>query len=211
MATNESLIEDSFNEGGGFVSYRFDSLDNSFFPTSGAFLYANYDQQDESLGADNNFERWQLFGQSAYSFGKDKGNTVLLTGRLAQSEDATNEPQNYYQLGGLFNLSGLSQNFYSGRQMAFVMAQYQRRLSDRSVLPIDMPVYAGFSIEGGQLWSERSDIDYSDMIPSGSLYLAIDSPIGPIYLAYGRTNESQDAVYLSLGWPFLTNNTTPGR
>ena len=211
VATNESLIEDSFNEGGGFVSYRFDSLDNSFFPTGGAFIHANYEQQVESFGADNDFERWQLFGQSAYSFGKDKGNTVLLTGRLAQSEDATNEPQNYYQLGGLFNLSGLSQNLYSGRQMALVMAQYQRRLSDRSVLPIDMPVYAGFSIEGGQLWSERSDIDYSDMITSGSIYLAIDSPIGPIYLAYGRTNESHDAIYLSLGWPFLTNNTTPGR
>ena len=211
VASDPSLIEDTFNEGGVFASYRFDSLDNSFFPTSGAFMYANYEQQDTGLGASNNFERWQLFGQGAYSFGATKKNTVLFTARLAQSEDATNEPQNYYQLGGLFNLSGLSQNFYSGRQMAFVMAQYQRRLSNRTVLPIDMPVYAGFSVEGGQLWSERSDIDYSDLITSGSIYLAIDSPLGPLYFAYGRTNESQDAIYLSLGWPFLSNNTTPGR
>ena len=74
-----------------------------------------------------------------------------------------------------------------------------------------MPVYAGFSVEGGQLWSERSDIDYSDMITAGSIYLAIDSPVGPIYIAYGRTNESHDAIYLALGWPFLNNNSTPGR
>ncbi|MBE9537663.1 MAG: patatin-like phospholipase family protein [Proteobacteria bacterium] len=211
VASDPSLIEDTFNEGGVFASYRFDSLDNSFFPTTGAFLYANFERQDESMGASNDFDNWQLFAQAAYSFGKESGNTVLLTARLAQSEDATSEPQNYYQLGGLFNLSGLSQNFYSGRQMAFVMAQYQRRLSDRSVLPIDMPVYAGFSVEGGQLWSEHSDIDYSDLIVSGSIYLAIDSPLGPIYFAYGRTNESQDAIYLALGWPFLSNNTTPGR
>jgi len=211
IASDPSLIEDIFDEGGVFASYRFDSLDNSFFPTRGGFLYANYERQEKNLGADNNFDNWQLFAQTAYSFGKEDGNTVLLTARLAQSEDATNEPQNYYQLGGLFNLSGLSQNFYSGRQMAFVMAQYQRRLSNRSVLPIDMPVYAGFSVEGGQLWSEHSDIDYGDMITSGSIYLAIDSPVGPIYLAYGRTNESQNAVYLALGWPFLSNNTTPGR
>jgi NTE family protein len=135
----------------------------------------------------------------------------LFTGRLAGSKDAANEPQNYYQLGGLFNLSGLSQNFYSGRQMAFVMAQYQRRLSSRSVLPTDMPIYAGFSVEGGQLWSERSDVNFDDMIASGSIYLAIDSPLGPLYLAYGLTNQSQQAIYLSLGWPFLTNNSTPGR
>jgi len=211
FASDPSLIEDTFNEGGIFASYRYDSLDNSFFPPGGAFPYAKYAQQEQAMGASNNFEAWQVFGQAAYSFGATQGNTVLLTARLAQSEDAPNEPQNYYQLGGLFNLSGLSQNFYSGRQMAFVMAQYQRRLSDRSVIPIDMPVYAGFSLEGGQLWSERSDIDYGDLITSGSIYLAIDSPLGPIYIAYGRTSESQDAIYLSLGWPFLSNNTTPGR
>ena len=211
VASNPALVEDTFDEGGVFASYRFDSLDNSFFPTRGAFLYANVERQEESFGASNDFDRWQLFGQGAYSFGKNKGNTVLLTARLAQSEDATSEPQNFYQLGGLFNLSGLSQNLYSGRQMAFAMAQYQRRLSDRSVLPIDMPVYAGFSVEGGQLWSEHSDIDYGDLILSGSIYLAIDSPLGPIYFAYGRTDESQDAIYISLGWPFLSNNTTPGR
>ena len=95
--------------------------------------------------------------------------------------------------------------------MAFVMGQYQRRLSSRSVLPTDMPVYAGFSVEGGQLWSERSDIDFDELIASGSIYLAIDTPLGPLYFAYGRTNQSQQAIYLSLGWPFLTNNTTPGR
>ncbi len=211
IASDPELIEDTFNEGGAFVSYRFDTLDNSFFPTSGIFAFANYEKQDENLGASNNFENWQLFGQAAYSFGKSKGNTVVFTTKLAQSKDATSEPQNYNQLGGLFNLSGLSQNFYSGRQMAFVMAQYQRRLSDRSILPIDMPVYAGFSVEGGPLWSEHSDIDYGDMITAGSIYLAIDSPVGPIYFAYGRTNESHDAIYLALGWPFLSNNSTPGR
>jgi NTE family protein len=211
VASNPSLIEDSFDEGGVFASYRFDTLDNSFFPTTGSFVYANYERQDDALGASNDFDSWQVFGQTAYSFGADDGNTLLLTGRLAQSDDATNEPQNYYQLGGLFNLSGLSQNLFSGRQMAFVMAQYQRRLSDRSVLPIDMPVYAGFSVEGGQLWSESSDIDYDELILAGSIYLVIDSPVGPIYLAYGRTENSQDALYLSLGWPFLINNSTPGR
>ncbi len=211
VASNKALIEDNFDEGGLYVSYRFDSLDNSFFPTSGSFFHANYEWQDTAVGASNTFENWQLYGQTVFSFGNERDNTVLFTGRLAESKDATNEPQNYYQLGGLFNLSGASQNFFSGRQMAFVMAQYQRRLSNRSVLPIDMPVYAGFSVEGGKLWSERSEIKFDDLTAAGSIYLAVDSPLGPLYLAYGRTNESFDAIYLSLGWPFLTNNTTPGR
>lgn len=211
VSSDSSLEEDDFDEGGVYASYRYDNLDNPFFPTSGQFLYANYEKQTSDMGANDNFDSWQLFAQGVYSFGHEKGNTVIVTGRLAVSDDAANEPQNYYQLGGLFNMSGLSQNFYSGRQMAFVMAQYQRRLSNRSVLPTDMPVYAGFSVEGGQLWSERSDVAFNDMIASGSIYLAIDSPLGPLYLAYGRTNESHQALYLALGWPFLTNNATPGR
>jgi NTE family protein len=211
VASDQALIEDDFDLGGIYAAYRFDNLDDAFFPTSGQFLDVNYEKQISDMGAEEDFETFQLFGQGVYSFGESKGNTVIFTGRWAASEDAPNEPQNYYQLGGLFNLSGLSQNYYSGRQMAFIMGQYQRRLTNRSILPTDMPVYAGFSVEGGQLWSERSDVDFDDMIMAGSIYLAIDSPLGPLYIAYGLTEDSQQALYLSLGWPFLTNNTIPGR
>ena len=79
------------------------------------------------------------------------------------------------------------------------------------MLPINLPVYAGFSVEGGQLWTDRSDVDFGDLIGAGSIYLGIDSPVGPLYLAYGHTEESQSAIYLSLGWPFLTNQARIGR
>jgi NTE family protein len=95
--------------------------------------------------------------------------------------------------------------------MAFAMVQYQHRLSDTSVLPFDMPAYVGASLEGGELWSDRSDVNSGDFINAGSVYLAVDSPIGAIYLAYGRTEDSQDALYLALGWPFLNNQLRIGR
>jgi NTE family protein len=200
-----------FHEGGAMFSYRYDTLDNVYFPTQGGFLYADYRLFRQDLGADEDFERWQAITQAAYSFGKDDRNTVILTGRTGQSIDAPNEPQNYFQLGGLFNLSGLNQNFFSGRQMAFVMAQYQRRLSSNTVLPIDLPVYVGASWEGGRLWSDRSEISASDFINAGAIYLGMDSPLGPIYLAYGRAEGNQNAVYVTLGWPFLSNQTRMGR
>jgi NTE family protein len=74
-----------------------------------------------------------------------------------------------------------------------------------------MPVYVGASLEGGQLWSRRSEVDAGDFQGAGSIYLAVDSPLGPVYLAYGRTEESLDAFYLSLGWPFLTNQLRMAR
>lgn len=205
------LPDERFDEGGAMLSYRYDTLDNVYFPTRGGFLYADYRAFRKDLGSDEDFERWQAIGQAAYSFGSDDRNTVIITGKTGQSIDAPNEPQNYFQLGGLFNLSGLNHNFFSGRQMAFAMAQYQRRLSSNSVLPIDLPVYVGASIEGGQLWSDRSEITSGEFINAGSIYLGMDSPIGPIYLAYGRSEDTQDAIYLTLGWPFLSNQTRMGR
>ena len=205
------LPEEKFDEGGVITSFLFDELDNLYFPTSGSFFYADYELNRRDLGADRNFERWQAIAQGAISFGAEEANTLIFTARTGQTIHASNEPQNYFQLGGLFNLSGVGQNFFSGRQMAFAMAQYQRRLSDASLLPIDMPVYLGASLEGGQLWSQRSEVSSSDLIVAGSVYLVLDSPVGPIYLAYGRTEESLDALYLSLGWPFLNNQTRMGR
>ncbi|MBT3410458.1 MAG: BamA/TamA family outer membrane protein [Halieaceae bacterium] len=206
-----ALPEARFDEGGAMFSARYDTLDNAFFPTSGAFFYGEYQLLRSAMGADEDYERWQAIAQGAFSFGDDDRNTVIVTGRTGQSVNASNAPQNYFQLGGLFNLSGVSQNYLSARQMAFAMVQYQHRLSDTSVLPFDMPAYVGASLEGGELWSDRSDVNSGDFINAGSVYLAVDSPIGAIYLAYGRTEDSQDALYLALGWPFLNNQLRIGR
>ena len=213
FSSSDALQEDDYREGSVYGSLRYDGLDNLFFPTSGGFLFAEYEAVRDNLGGDDSFERWQALGQAAFSFGQDDANTVILTARTGQHIGATSEPQNFYQLGGLFNLSGLPQNNFAARQMAFVMGQYQRRLSKNSVLPIDLPVYAGFSIEGGQLWTDRSDVDFGDLTAAGSIYLGIDSPVGPLYLAYGRTEGdlNANALYLSLGWPFLTNQARIGR
>lgn len=206
-----NLPEGYFEEGGIVLSALYDEMDNPFLPTRGLLAYTDYRAMLESFGSDADFERWQAFAQAAFSFGREQRNTLILTGKTGQSLDAPNEPQNYFQLGGLFNLSGLSQDILSGRQMAFAMAQYQRRLSDTSVLPFDMPVYLGASIEGGQLWSDRSDISSGDFINAGSVYLVVDSPLGPIYLAYGRSEDNQDGIYLAMGWPFLRNQMRMGR
>lgn len=211
LSRDDVLTEGDFDKGGAVASWHYDNMDQIFFPRNGTFLYAEYELNSKKLGSDENFDRWHMLAQSAYSFGLADRNTVILTAKTSQSIDAPNEPQNYYQLGGLFNLSGVPQDIFSGRQMLFAMAQYQRKLSANSVIPLNMPVYAGFSAEAGRLWSDRSDVDFGDLEGAGSVYLAIDSPIGAIYLAYGRAADSQSAIYFSLGWPFLSQNSRVGR
>ena len=204
----DGLGEGGFDEGGAVASYSYDRLDSAFFPTRGGYFYGQYAANRTRLGADEDFDRWQLQAIGALSFGAKGANTVIVSGRTAQSRNASNEPQNFNQLGGLFNMSGLEQNVASGKQMLFGMVQYQRRLTGQTLIPLSSPVYVGASLEQGNLWESRSDISTGDLRGAGSIYLAVDSPVGPVYVAYGRSGNAQQSIYLSLGWPFYSQDNS---
>ncbi len=65
-----------------------------------------------------------------------------------------------------------------------------------------VPVYLGVTLEAGNVWIDRGDMAFNDLIISGSMLLGLDSPIGPVYLAYGHAEGGNDSVYLFLGQPF---------
>jgi NTE family protein len=60
----------------------------------------------------------------------------------------------------------------------------------------------GFSIETGNVWQTRDDVDASDLELGGSIFLGADSPFGPIYLAAGLGESGEQAFYLLLGKTF---------
>ena len=60
------------------------------------------------------------------------------------------------------------------------------------------PVYLGGSIEYGGVWSDSS-LKNAPMHVAGSLFTGIDSPLGPVILAYGQTENNFKSVYLILG------------
>jgi NTE family protein len=59
--------------------------------------------------------------------------------------------------------------------------------------------YAGASVELGNIWQDSNDVSIDNSITAGSVFLGFDTPIGPLYLAYGRTDTSRDSFYIYLG------------
>ena len=41
--------------------------------------------------------------------------------------------------------------------------------------------FAGASLELGNVWQTSSDLSLDDTIVAGSLFLGVDTPIGPLY------------------------------
>jgi NTE family protein len=87
-----------------------------------------------------------------------------------------------------------------GPQLLFGRAVGFYRLSGKSPI-IDLPIYVGGSLEAGNVWSLRSDISLGSLRTAASVFVAADTPIGPVWLAYGQSG-STGSVYFVLGRVF---------
>ena len=67
---------------------------------------------------------------------------------------------------------------------------------------LNVPAYAGLSYEIGNVWDNRNDISFGSARRQGSLFLGLDTLLGPVYLGTGFDDEGETAFYLFLGRTF---------
>ena len=60
-------------------------------------------------------------------------------------------------------------------------------------------VYAGLSLETGNAWI--SGLTFSSLRLAGSAFLAADTSLGPLYVAFGLADGGYHSFYLALGLP----------
>jgi NTE family protein len=190
---------------GPYAHYRYDALDSRFFPTRGHYLsgelsYVHGQGEDDSLSAHS----WGLVSEVDYLHPFNLSERHILNLRLSGGGSAVSELQPMYlqDLGGLFNLSGYQRYQLNGRYKLFGALVYGYRLLDNNFGAFKSPVYLGFSIERGNVWNNKSDINWTDMRSAGSIYIGSDTFLGPVYLAYGQTDSDDDSFYLMFGNTF---------
>ena len=66
-------------------------------------------------------------------------------------------------------------------------------------MPLLEGVYGGASIEAARLGEPLIPTGIQGNVASASVFLAVDTPLGPAYLAYGRTLDGNNNVYFYLG------------
>jgi NTE family protein len=110
--------------------------------------------------------------------------------------------QDYFTLGGFLNLSGLTAGSLAGPHYAVGRFIYFRQIGRGGSGVLELPAYAGISIEAGNVWNKRSDADFAGLHHDASLFFGADSPLGPVYLAAGVDDRRRTAFYLFLGRSF---------
>ncbi|VVM65237.1 Outer membrane protein assembly factor BamA [Pseudomonas fluorescens] len=195
---DQDLPSVSFNEGFYELKYSFDTLDNVYFPHSGEDIGLTLRNYDKSLDSDSNYRQWELNVDKALSSGAD---TLVLGGRYGRTLNDADVVTSSFVLGGARQLSGFRQDSVSGQNISLMRMVYYRRLTPRAYLPLDFPLYIGGSLERGRAWNNDNDFD-SGYINAASIFLGLETPLGPLNLSYGANSEQQKAVYLNLGHTF---------
>jgi NTE family protein len=182
--------------GEAFVKLSGDKLDNLYFPRRGNIGTLEYRAGREGLGGDGDFDQ-VLFN---YTHAVSWGANTFIGGLSAATTLDDNAPlERLFRLGGFLRLSGLQENQLTGQQAGLASVVCMRRIQKAQLLQS----YLGASLELGNTWQNSSDASFDSAIVAGSVFLGFDTPIGPLYVAYGRTDTSRDSFYVYLG-PRLT-------
>lgn len=187
-----SIPDEEFDAGEAYAQFYVDELDALSFPRSGWSLRLRGTAGLAQLGSDEEFRQGTAEGSIALS----KGRFAALLGAQAGTTQDSDAPfLSRFRLGGFASLSGLEQDELIGQHMGLLLGTVYARVRDIG----PAPVYAGVSVEYGNVWALRSEITAESGIPAGSVFVGIDTPIGPIMLGFGLAEGGRTNYYLSLG------------
>lgn len=195
----DRVSEGGFDTASLGVLMTYDTVDSLEFPRNGALVQARYAWSPEALGADEEFHTAGFSANIADSIDR---HSFILSQFASFTLDGELDTANLFELGGPFRLSGLLRNALSGDQALLSRAIYLYELDRFGPSFLDVPLYAGASLEYGNVFDDTEDIEFADMLAGGSVFLGADTFLGPLYLGYGLTEGGEQSVYLLVGGIF---------
>ena len=189
------------NVGAFTFSATLDRLDSISFPRHGYYARANVYESSALLGAEETYTRWNAVLSAPVTIGRHTIEGLIAGGDRIGNKEVPIYDQ--FELGGFLNLSGLSRAQLRSDRFVFGRLIYRSQVAN---LPVVEDVHVGVSLEGARLnpvipiW--RGKIVSGDLsVFASSVFMGIDSPLGPLYLGFGYANSDNKAVYLFLGRP----------
>jgi NTE family protein len=189
-----------FNQRNFFVRFTYDRLDDVNFPRSGQQATLQWSGNRDVSGIGQTSDQVTGTYVGAYSFGRDTLSLSAAGGVTLQAHVTDLNLQ--FPLGGFLNLSGLRADSLLGPDFGIVRGLYYRQIGRGGPGYLDVPTYVGLSLEVGNVWQSRSEASFGNTEKNASLFLGLDTFLGPVYLATGFDSHGNQQYYLFLGRTF---------
>jgi outer membrane protein assembly factor BamA len=174
-----------------------DRRDKLPFPDRGIYNRWYWENGIKSiLGGNTSFTKFYISLEGYYPVYSSLVYRISASGGVGDNTVPFSE---FFSLGGMDDFPGLYQRELLGRQVFSWNNELRYRIS------WDMPLelFIGMSFNLGSTWENTEDpISFSDLITSWGSYVALNSLIGPMKLAYGHIPDVRDLIYFSIGYEF---------
>lgn len=188
----------------GLLRYTVDRLDDWEFPRSGLYATVGFEQTLKFYDGDYGYRKGGVELQQA--FGRDR-HSLELTARYGTAFGSDLPLVESFALGGFQNISGFADRQVLANRVAFGRSVYAYQLAEGGAAA--KAFYAGLSLEAGKAAEQLNTISPRAVriatdgrwIAGGSVFLAADTALGPLYLAVGFGEGGRRAYYLFLGRP----------
>ncbi len=193
-----------FNEESSHIAsieagFEFDTLNRLSVPTHGTSVSLNWVGPRTDLGSDFDIDVATLSIVKPQTFG---ANTLLHWWSLGTTTSNRSLGFTPFDAGGLFTLSGFAPQSLSGQHVGVGRLLFYRNIGNPIASAFNTRVYLGASIAVGNVWNDTRDIRWNNTRTAGSLFLVVDSLVGPLYLGYGAAQGGRRSLYLFLGQTF---------
>jgi NTE family protein len=186
-------------DAGYHARFSVDTLDAVIYPARGVSVQSLWSRSLENWGSDGERDLGYFSAGGAVTAGRvtlypSVQGCALLNGQPSLSTSC--------RLGGLLHLSGLGQDELLGERSVFGSLLAYVALARFDLGSLTQGVYAGLSLETGNVYQVSDTIDWQSLLTGGSVFLGARTAIGPVYLGYGVTEGGRDKVYLIIGQRF---------
>jgi NTE family protein len=196
--TSQPKLSFQFNE--IFARYSFDRLDSAAFPRSGSAGVLEWRGQVSDRSLERVSDQFSADWRIAHSWHKNTLVGWVSAGSLLDASFA--DERSYFTLGGFLNLSGMAADSLIGPHYGMARLIYYRKVGNGGEGFLNVPMYAGLSLEAGNVWESRSDVSFASARKDMSLFFGMDTFLGPAWFAIGADSRGRHAFYLSLGRGF---------
>jgi NTE family protein len=177
---------------------RRDTLDAAFLPRSGSRIVFEW---TNGFGAGTQQARYQFGAIEAQWVGSLGPDTFEAYAQTSGYRGTSTLFPRWSTLGGFHRLSGYALDRFSGTELAFGRLQWRRALGEPGAL--GGRLWAGATLEAGRITGDLLRIDETRTPTpiASSVFVAAETPVGPLHLGLGLPREGGPRMYLFLGRP----------
>ena len=186
--------EADFEDGNVSLLYLYDTRNDIDFPSSGTVFEVAIRSSRKALGADENYQQWELNAARYFARGLHNFGVVLDLG----GTNGNSNIGSIYRLGGYGQLTGLRFDQLKGDYKGILSAIYYHRYQR-------IPVADGFIgaiFEYGGAWDRREAIVSDKAVFSAGAFIGADTPIGMLQIGIALSDQGDVTGFSRIGRAF---------